>query len=55
MKQRIVICPCCGQPFVLSNNDGVTVEAIADEQATAIAPEFGIELGASEGGEKIGD
>ena len=60
MKQAFEIeCPCCGRLFVFSPTSG----GIAANEANAstehiivqIASDLGVELGALEGGEKIGD
>lgn len=59
MQEMNVTCPCCGRHFILpATVDGIAVEEavnMTELEKIQFASNLGIELGALEGGEKIGD
>lgn len=55
MQELVITCPCCRRTIVFdTTDDSVTVEAPECDIAQ-MASDLGIELGAMEGGEEIGD
>ena len=56
MEQIFFECPCCGNRIVVALDEGVTVSGVVShEEAASVASQYGIELGALKGGEKVGN